>query len=94
MVWMLRPLPSALLVQRAGQARRTPTGRAARRQSGVVPPCGNWLGYQDAASNAQQPPHVGRLPGVLQAVLSDADQPHAQRDEWIPPAVDDAIQVC
>ena len=42
---------------------------------------------------AEQSPHVGRLPDVLDAVVGDADQPHAERHGRIPVGIDHPVEV-
>ena len=41
----------------------------------------------------QEAAHVGGLAGVLQAIVGDADEPHAHGDRRVPTVVDDAVEV-
>jgi hypothetical protein len=46
-----------------------------------------------ARSPFQEAPHVGGLAGVLDRVVEDADQAHAEGDGWVPVAVHDPVEV-
>jgi hypothetical protein len=46
------------------------------------------------ASDAEEPSYVRSLSNVLETVVGDADEAHAESDGWIPPPVHNSVEVC
>ena len=66
---------------------------ALRRVRALAPPAGALSGVRAACSEAEQPARVGGLPEVLEAVVGDADEAHAQGDRRVPAAVHHPVEV-
>ena len=71
--------------------RSSPPGRPNSGAAAAV--ASNFGGQRAQGSGAEQAPHVGRLAGVLEAVVGHAHQPDAERHGRVPAPVDDAVEV-